>query len=500
MVGAFAEEGPVRIIVELALRGLALVAPAALVGCSHVTETAIASEEPVTVPQTPRDVVARVEAAAPQIAAIWSGFWGPDQAYLMQWPEGPVLLVTPGRPPAGYDDAGLAVPGKRRVFASSGPVARPDEIYERDAPLGDRAGIRVFADGRYAGPVELVELMVHEAFHSLQAEGGWYGYANGQFVEPNAIASKARFAAAAEVERRLLSAVLKESSDTGIRAKLRDYLLFRRHVQYTEPSAIVRLEREAERAEGTPTYIEYLASSLVWGTGDEYVREKLQSRLTEKYDGDFISNWIFRRSYGTGGALAYLLQKLDRQWQVQLTQGRFLDEMARKAVGIDRSASLPAPPEALRQWAALEREFTHLDKAASISSVADFMALGEVGFILRVRPELGQDGIPLMEVHSESNFANLGADGVAFADSGLFKLEVPRGSLLVRGLPVLMRTVDGVEEFVVLTGERPADLPTRGCARKDCTLALSGNGYELAMSGPYTIENSGKLLAIELGD
>jgi hypothetical protein len=194
---------------------------------------------------------------------------------------------------------------------------------------------------------EQLEFYFHESFHLAHQRGGGFvetpeDRRTARFRQPlvNPAHVTPEFVAGAEAERRMLRAALDVTDADSLRAHLRDYLGARRRRAGTLLD-VVEAERRMERIEGTAQYVGCRAAALALELPEQRaidcVREELEIDLA-KERSDFpeadarLMRW---RHYGTGGAIALLLDRLRPGWKPLLEQGMHLDQLLAQAVAFD---------------------------------------------------------------------------------------------------------------------------------------------------------------------
>lgn len=189
------------------------------------------------------------------------------------------------------------------------------------------------------GTEELAGLLIHEAFHVFQRlhHPGWSGNEVELLVYPveDSVALGLR-----RLETRALRSALAAAAEPERRGAARRALRFREERFARLPSGSVAYERGTELNEGLARYVERLATV-----------EAAAQVLTEP---SFPPEEVRRRAYGTGEALARLLDALATGWKSRLESDStaVLDELLREAVAdVDREAEVSdvrPDPQALR--------------------------------------------------------------------------------------------------------------------------------------------------------
>lgn len=283
-----------------------------------------------------------VERAA-QIAAVWPGFWSDAPRFMLLRDQQSALMVTPHDPGPEF----TAVPDAALPSALHGRVFLRGEY---PASLGPRSFSLRFAVGDDTVPAlephgatafRRTNFYLHEAFHGYQRthftsipedeRGARMGE---PLVDPAQLGDD--FAAAADHERQLLVRALSTEGDARM-AVLREYAAAREERLRSRPEAAA-VERRMERREGTAVYVGCGGTTVALGAPPATARACVSLDLEKPLEemGDFpeadarLMRW---RLYGTGGALALLLDDLAvENWQERLAQGAGLYEMLRAAL------------------------------------------------------------------------------------------------------------------------------------------------------------------------
>jgi hypothetical protein len=133
----------------------------------------------------------------------------------------------------------------------------------------------------------------------------------------------------------------------SLRLLLQRYLAVRRARVGMLPD-VMEVERRMERSEGTAKYVGCKAATLATRATAERsldcVREELDRPLESFPSMPEADARLMRwRYYGTGGAIALLLDRLKPGWKPLVEQGMHLDQLLAQAVDFD--------PTKADQWA-----------------------------------------------------------------------------------------------------------------------------------------------------
>lgn len=409
--------------------------------------------------------VARI---ASRMEGVWQGFWSPDEAFILYRPGESVLLVSPAAPPAGFIPIdGLEVPPELedRVYLHRGTLPGLEASYHIDFPAGSTTAIAVALDPEGIRPT--LTTLFHEAFHGFQRRRfATTPLVAGEFVDPSHLLAP-RFRALTEVERKLLTMALDLPADE-LPEHLRQYLAVRLLRIRSVPADVQALERHLERVEGSAELVGLEAGLLASAEGRTGLPEALRPHLTRPLDsvpGGVIERLIRWRVYGTGAAIGFLLDRLGTDWRPRLEEGATFDELLGMAVDFDTTA---APALAMQVLERLEFEDRLAAEAmaatsgAQLRSVEDFYSLAPARLVVEFAVPI-VDGRPSMSINFSSGnegFSQLEPNVIAIPDPEVFTLQVPQGSLVVHGLPVLQDVRDIAEQRLRITVLLPAGLTT----------------------------------------
>ncbi len=294
------------------------------------------------------------------VEQIWPRYRPKQGALALLRPPETILLVTSGRPPAGYAavrERSLPRELRGRVYLRRGPLPNVDEhTFGTAVALGTDTIWAVAPMGSDSSDFfRKLEFYYHEHFHLAHQRGG-------KFVETPEARRRARFgqplvdpahltpkfATMAELERRMLSAALEIADVDSLRTHLRRYLAVRRERAGTLLD-VVEVERRMERDEGTAMYVGCKAAALATAAPLERavacILKELERDLEKAPKGPEADARLMRwRLYGTGGAIALLLDRLRPGWKPLVEQGMHLDQLLAQAVDFDPTKAVVAHP------------------------------------------------------------------------------------------------------------------------------------------------------------
>lgn len=342
----------VRTCRRVAAMAAAIVA-AAPARSAHAQDASVNPAAITSADSTMVRAAAAIFRAASEVEGIWPGYWPMGAAVVLLHPSQTVMVVSAGRPPHRYaplegDDS---LPGELRghtyVMRGTLPGVHENSFATR-VPMGADSVWAVAPAG--AGFYNQLEFYYHEHFHLAHQRGGHFvetpeDRRMAAFREPlvNPTHLTPEFAAAAELERGMLASALEIADADSLRAHLRRYLAARRQRAATKLD-VVEVERRMERSEGTAQYVGCRAAAMAAGEPPQRavacVREQLTRDLEQRADFPEADARLMRwRLYGTGGAIALLLDRLRPGWKPLVEQGMHLDQLLAEAVSFDPVAA-----------------------------------------------------------------------------------------------------------------------------------------------------------------
>jgi hypothetical protein len=289
--------------------------------------------------------------ASPKVSRVWSGYWSPNQPFVLLRPKERALLVSYTTPPAEYVlQTGDKIPssiGGRVYFHQNYPAIEANgdlnfRIAKHYAPaLEPQLGV-----GSETKEFRQLNYLFHEWFHGFQNNGLFAkspaepSVFFGKPMVPASQTSDPKFTEMAELERRILSASLQTSSKKELRSMLKQYLAVR--FQRTQNLPDVQfLERHFERYEGTALLVGIQAAVAATGLPPEKIKTLIQTELARELKSfpsaptpdSRLMRW---RLYGTGAAIGLLLDTLKFKWRKPIEKGvEPLDALLAKAVRFD---------------------------------------------------------------------------------------------------------------------------------------------------------------------
>ena len=270
-------------------------------------------------PSIAEQSVAAILNAPAATNAIWPGFSLPDRDWAVQDESG-VYLVTKTRPPDSFTPRG------RWYFR---PESLPNftASYEKNYKLG---GLSVVAVRAKRTVDETITLLYHESFHAFQKTWGSasadvdYGVIQGLLPA---------HAASIEVERRALRDAIR--SNGPVEPLAQEALAVRARRASQVSADFVLAERQAEHDEGLAKYLDARSVALALGRSAQTVIDDVGRQLAvpmRTFGGSPDERLIRTRAYGSGAAMALLLDRLAINWKSRATSAP-LDRLLAEAVG-----------------------------------------------------------------------------------------------------------------------------------------------------------------------
>lgn len=266
------------------------------------------------------ETVERIEAHQAALSQIWPGYW----------PEGQAFVLYEAETGAAFGGAAAAVRGRFE------PGAREDVLrgFILDYASGAPNTVLVNVSGALDREVEI---LFHEQFHDFQWDGFERQVAgSSEFVDLTLLPDTLAFAAAAELERRVLAQALQARSGDERRQLAALYLGLRRDRQVGLDVQFVDAEANRERIEGTAQYVGVQATAIVDDRSAGWVRERIAERLASNLwiPGSGYGSVMFRsRAYGVGAGLSLLLDDLALDgWRQQVMHGTALHVVLARSV------------------------------------------------------------------------------------------------------------------------------------------------------------------------
>lgn len=304
--------------------------------------------------------------------------------------------------------------------------------------------------------------MIHEDFHVFQSEH--WGVESESRLDAFNASSAHELAVALDLET---DALMKVWGADGKRQKelLINYLALR-HVRESRMSEQqVQVERHRELIEGTATYVDIRASSIL----DAHARERIRSlqHNLRRSNADTMQMVVRKRSYGVGFILCMMLDRWagGLPWKSRVSEeGEALSTLLIAALGID-SDKLESRGMDLRSKHGFERRVeVEKSRPSNLRPAVDLSRYPwQLSFIFITPREEHKNSFTGSVSFSRGGIHEL-ADGWTLVPSpDPYNLQFPRTTLQVSGHPVLYREEENEDpvrtEFLVLL-QRPPDMET----------------------------------------
>ncbi len=137
------------------------------------------------------------------------------------------------------------------------------------------------------------------------------------------------------MERRILAGALLEVDPVVVDTVLRLYLAVRQLRASETPPDVAEVERVLERIEGTAEFAAVSGTAAAFGWDGEEKAWDLEPYLTHPVRRSPLGlDWEIRqRVYGTGAAIALLLDRLSVPWRGAIEAGKCFDEVLLDRLG-----------------------------------------------------------------------------------------------------------------------------------------------------------------------
>lgn len=438
-----------------------------------------------------------------KLSRVWPGYWPPTQAFIINVDGMGALLISSGPKPAGFAPiASSELPPELigKAFFHQGAPSGAQRPFVLDYPIGEGKDA-ILVNARDRDATKTTALILHEQFHAYQTKA--FKAPEQQFVGPLAVKDRVAFAAAAQIERRILIDAVSAKSAEERRQFIQAYFALRRERERTVPSEVVKVEQGFERSEGTASYAENAGLDALAGSDGTELRRLLIEQLDKPLPtaGAYTTTWFRSRSYGTGAALIYLIGQYDTgAWRGKIEGGAKPDQLLEAHVGAVPARKAAGLAEAARKRLGLEvtrRELEPILRAAEareIKSVPEFLALGAYQIVF----EVGALGAAPKSGFSAMNMVALDATTMALPQAGIFNVAGDAFSLTARGKPVLLEP----KRFTVLLPALPEIAGKGALAAGEHrleSLRMSAEGYDLKIDAPVTVSVEPRRIVVRMG-
>lgn len=245
-------------------------------------------------PDTLTRMVATLRAArdlGESTAVVWPGFRLDEQVLILTAPSGPAVLIGDPSPPGDF----------RQLSSDASIFIRPG------LPPDSLTGIRIGMNwsGKIAtaigyAPVGMLEILIHEAFHTYQSslQGEFLGGSTPRFPDTSLVAL-----ALLNLEGRYLARALAERSNQAARAAILSALAVRARRCALLGDDECDAERRIEQSEGSAAYV----TALVLGGRRNTLADSIGAAVSKVDDLTRLARFHF---YDTGLAWLLLLDRV----------------------------------------------------------------------------------------------------------------------------------------------------------------------------------------------
>lgn len=450
------------------------------------------------------EVAASAVRVAPDVAALWPGFWAADQAFALHPVRAAALVVVPSPPAAApgvrIPDPDLPYELRGRAFLHHAPLP-VGNLFDTDFRFGDRVmtavgrmdSIYSVRDPRLATLVYLF----HESFHAHQerrfrpTSGSYRRF--GALEEPPVdlqLISTPAFRASTVVERRMLAAALDVPEGEDPRPLLRDYLAVRAARIGALPPEYRDGEAHNERKEGSANIVGYEAGLLAARRSRSDLPAVLRADLLDPRleTDDFGRIYRSAHIYATGGAIGLLLDRLKADWRIRMESGATFVDLLAEAAGVDPVADSARVQAALERFGYREIMLS-LPAAREPHPVAEFDQSGAFRLVLLgVWPRrVGMSGAPAIPVEKGLT---------VYTPETRFTFTAPRISLETSGRPVLLDTRMTARVVVML--DAAAKVQSAEGTSGVRTTIVSAEGMTVEIEGAVNVVRDGNSVVVTL--
>lgn len=278
---------------------------------------------------------------------VWPGFWHPPGFAIFR-PDTAIYLFTSDSAPSDFkrvNDPRLPEPLRGSWYV----VEKSSRGYGGGAiPIDPNARRLVMAVSFSERPSSNLEFLLHENFHGWQFRNfaNLFDFTIPQRL-PDTIPLPPSFQVRVQEERRLLLLALEATATADIRARVQDYLAAREQRFAEGPAVAVRIERSAERREGTAEFVglagALAASGFVADVLSDSIRTRIRSDMHWGAANLSPRERLSARAYQTGSGMAFLLDRLACQnWRARVAEGASLDAQLAECIGLILKGALGA--------------------------------------------------------------------------------------------------------------------------------------------------------------
>ena len=267
-----------------------------------------------------------------KLDTIWPGYnfeefaiaiYNDDEAYLVNHPE----------PGPEFRDTGRKIAGMTLFHAAE---KIPQFNANTSITYNDKT-TSIFRVTQGMRAATFYNLLFHEVFHSYaESVPGILKRAGNLLLQPFFPATDAEYYALAFVEQRILQDAVISQNSRDSEILFREYLAVNSVRTARTDSSFAEYEAEEQINEGIAEYAGYKGLQVMGfdRTAEENFRVTIENRIEEPAD--------FRlRTYGTGCAMAILLDRFYPEWKTELTLEKTLDEMLAGKVSAEEEIDVP---------------------------------------------------------------------------------------------------------------------------------------------------------------
>ena len=295
----------------------------------------------------------KISSESDSIAKIWSGFWSPDEPFMLMKHDSIVQVYNVMNPGGDYSlippvDLVPSLKGKAFKKLTYLPEYRDEKhLFPGLYKLGN---IELYAlEPKGKTDFNQIEFYLHESFHFYQRK--FWAETPGDTVEirmkVNVLdnieqVDNPLFISLLDYERDLLSKSLEICSIRQLEETLRELVVIREMWNRDLPRRVSEVIGRYERREGSATYLGLLASA----SANNYPIDSVQSRLKKELQLPIknfpafpakeqqIIRWPF---YSIGGAYSLILDRLGKEnWKEELARGATFPQIVKEVVFITK--------------------------------------------------------------------------------------------------------------------------------------------------------------------
>ncbi len=429
-------------------------------------------------------VAQRIADAGPAMAALWPGFWEPEQPFLLYEGSGACVLVSRQPPQSGFQ----AHPWDSRLWRGrcEGQRFRLDFLLLQKFGGIDAPAVRV---SRIWAPA-VAEPLLHEAFHVFQSAH----FSNlGQQALRFDIEAGRDLVELKLHEAALLVGALSEDDPQTRTYRVRLALALRAQRLAKMGDAVAAVEDHFMRIEGSAEWVGIRARQALEPEIREASELRSRWRMIDRSAGATWERLLRWQSYHSGAAALTLLEMHGADWRQPLAAGvapwiLLQTHFGSGAVSPDDALD---QAERLNRWADISRSATELGRLDRRTERAMRRFEGHRGERLELLgPARGFDiAFTARDIHSIDG-------GVLIVDSDPLVIESDWLHLEAQRRP--LHVTDNGARLILLLSGRPA---IEGCDMDDAgpcpaDTVVRGRGLELKLRRPAHLFMEGRTLRL----